>query len=80
MCGWAYGPIYGCRPEIDLYLSTACRLCCYTGTVHTIAASALESPLALESLLETLLESLLGRLLESLLQRATLERAALRED
>jgi len=54
----------------------ACRLCCFTGTVHTIAASPLDSPLALERLLESLLDSLL----ESLLGRATLERAALRED
>jgi len=40
---------------------TACSLRCYTGTVHTIAENTLESPLALESLPESLLESLLER-------------------
>jgi hypothetical protein len=49
--------------------------CCFTGTVHTIAASLHESPLAIERLLWSLLESLLEGLLESLL-----ERAALREE
>jgi hypothetical protein len=49
--------------------------CCYTGSVHTIAASLHESPLAIESLLKSLLERLLESLLESLL-----ERAALREE
>jgi hypothetical protein len=49
---------------------TACSLRCYTGTVHTIAESPLESPLALESLLESLLE-------RAALERAALERAAL---
>jgi len=44
--------------------------CCYTGTVHTIAASLHESPLEIESLLYSLLESLL----ESLLQRAALRK------
>jgi len=44
---------------------TACSLRCYTGTVHNIAESPLESSLALESLLE------------SLLARDALERAAL---
>jgi len=38
--------------------------CCYTGTVHTIAASLNESPLAIESLLKSLLESVLETLLE----------------
>jgi len=33
---------------------TACSLRCDTGTVHTIAESPLESPLALDSLLEFL--------------------------
>ena len=47
---------------------TACSLRCYTGTVHTIAASPHENPLALESLLESLLE------------RAAFERAALWEE
>jgi len=32
---------------------------CYTGTVHTIAASLHESPLAIESLFDSLLDSLL---------------------
>jgi len=50
-------------------------VCCHTGTVHTIAASRHESPLAIESLLESLLKSLLESLLESLV-----ERAALREE
>ena len=51
MCAWAYGTIYGCRPEMDLYLPvfTACSLRFYTGTVHTIATSLHESPLAIES-------------------------------
>jgi hypothetical protein len=49
--------------------------CCFTGTVHTIAASLHESPLAIESLLWSLLESLLESLRERLL-----ERAALREE
>jgi len=35
---------------------TACSLRCYTGTVHTIAVSPHESPLAIESLLDSLLE------------------------
>jgi len=43
---------------------------CYTG--HTIAASPLYSPLALESLLDSLLDSLL--------ERAAFERAALQEE
>jgi len=34
---------------------------CFTGTVHTIAASLHESPLAIQSLLKSLLESLLER-------------------
>jgi hypothetical protein len=46
---------------------TGCSLRCYTGTVYTIAASSLYSPLALESLLG------------SLLDRAAFETAALRE-
>jgi hypothetical protein len=52
---------------------TAWSLRCYTS--HTIAASPLYSPLALESLLENLLDSMLG----SLLERAALDKAALRE-
>jgi hypothetical protein len=55
-------------------------LLCYTRTVHTIAASQLYSPLALESLLERLLDSLLGSLLGSLLERAALDKATLREE
>jgi len=35
--------------------------CCYTGTVHTIAVSLCESPLAIESQLLSLIESLLER-------------------
>ena len=58
----------------------AWSLRCYTRTVHTIAASPLYSPLALESLLESLLDSLLGSLLGSLLERAALDKAALREE
>jgi hypothetical protein len=49
---------------------TTCSLRCYTGTID---ASPLESPLALESLLESLLE-------RAALERATLERAALRKE
>jgi len=49
--------------------------CCYTGSIHTIAASLHESPLAIEILLKSLLESLHESLLECLL-----ERAALREE
>jgi hypothetical protein len=45
---------------------TACSLRCYTGTIHTIAASPHLSPQALESLLESLLDSLIESLLESL--------------
>jgi hypothetical protein len=56
---------------------TACSLRCYTGTVHTIAASLLESPQVLESLLDGLAESLLER---ATLERAALERAALRKE
>ena len=46
----------------------ACSLRCYTGTVHTIAASPHLSPQARESLLESPLESLLNSLTESLLE------------
>jgi hypothetical protein len=60
---------------------TARSLRCFTG--HTIAASQLYSPLALESLLENLLESLLESLLDSmlgsLLERAALDKATPRE-
>jgi len=77
MYAWAYGPIYGLRPEMDLPVVTAWSLRCYTS--HTIAASPLYSPLALESLLESLLDSLLDSLLGSLLGRAALDKAALQE-
>ena len=53
----------------SLPVVTAWRLHCYrTGTVHTIAASPLYRPLALESLLECLIDSLLGSLLGRLLE------------
>jgi hypothetical protein len=63
MCACAYGTIYGWRPEMDLYLSLLPAV---------FAASPLESPLALGSLLQSLLKSLL--------ERAVLERAVLREE
>jgi hypothetical protein len=50
-------------------------VCCYTGSVHTMAASLHESPLAIESLLKSPLESLHQSLLQNLH-----ERAALREE
>jgi hypothetical protein len=62
---------------IPIPVFTACSLRCYTGTIHTIAASPLESPLALENLLESLLDSLPER---AALERAALERAALRQE
>jgi hypothetical protein len=81
MCIWAYGTIYGWRCEAYLYLSLLRALCCYTGKIDNIAASQLESQLAIESLLESLFESmlehLLERQLESLLERAALEKATL---
>jgi hypothetical protein len=43
-----------------------------TGTIHTLAASPLESPLAIESLLYSLLESLHDSLFDSLLERVAL--------
>jgi hypothetical protein len=46
--------------------------CCYTQTVHTVAASLHESPLAIECLLKIPLESLLKSRLESLIERAEL--------
>jgi hypothetical protein len=61
---------------------TARSLRCCTG--HTIAASPLYSPLAIESLLksqlESQLETLLDSLLGSLLERAALDKATLREE
>jgi hypothetical protein len=70
MCAYAYGMIYGCQPEMDLYLSFGA--CCSTATVYTIAVSVHDSPLAIESLLYSLLESLLESLIGSLLQRAAI--------
>jgi len=49
-------------------VDTAWSLLLYSGTVHTIAVGPLYSPLALESLLESLLE------------RVVLDKAALREE
>jgi len=57
---------------------TACSLRCFTGTIHTIAASPLQSPLALESLLQSLLER--AALERAALERTAFERAALREE
>jgi hypothetical protein len=57
---------------------TTCSLRCFTGTIHTIAASPLESPLALESLLQSLLER--AALERAALERTAFERAALREE
>jgi len=77
MCGWANGPIYCLRPEMDLPLITAWSLHHYTG--QTITVSPLYSTLALESLLESPLGSMLDSLLGSLLEKATLEKATLWE-
>ena len=49
----------------------------FPGTIYTIAASPLVSPLALESLLESLFQSLLER---AALERTAFERAVLREE
>jgi hypothetical protein len=57
MCVWAYGTIYGWRPEIDLYLSLLPAVFTVIPVLYTVSLSPLESPLALESLLESLLES-----------------------
>jgi hypothetical protein len=65
MYAWAYGTIFGWRPEMDLYQSLLPAVFAAIPLLYTIA----ESPL--ECLLESLLESLLGSLLE---------RAALREE
>jgi len=56
MCAWAYGTIYGWRPEIDLYLPLLLAVFAAIPVLYTIAESPLESPLAPESLLESLLE------------------------
>jgi hypothetical protein len=72
MCAWAYGTIYGCRPEMDLYLSLLPAVFAVIPVLYTIAASLHESPLAIDYLLYSLLESLL--------ERAAFERAALREE
>jgi hypothetical protein len=84
MCAWAYGTIYGWRPEMDQYLSLLPGVFADIPVLYTVSLSPLESPLALESLLESLLGSLLdsmlgsllGSLLDSLLERATLESRA----
>jgi hypothetical protein len=59
MCAWAYGTIYGWRPEMDLYQSSLPAVFADIPVRYTIA----ESPV--ESLLESLFESLLEGLLES---------------
>jgi hypothetical protein len=52
---------------------TAYSLRCYTSTVHPITASPLQSPLELQSLLDSLLET-------AALESTALESAALREE
>jgi hypothetical protein len=64
---WTYIRLAAGDESIPVF--TACSLRCYTGTVHTIAASPLDSPLALESLLE-----------RAALDKAALDKAALREE
>jgi len=61
MYTWAYGTIYGWRPEMDLYQSSLPAVFAAIPVLYTIA----------ESLLESLLESLFECLLESLLERAS---------
>ena len=56
MCAWAYGTIYGWQPEVDLYLSPLPGVFAVIPVLYIIAESLLESPLVLESLLESLLE------------------------
>jgi len=69
---------------ILVFTARSLRSC--TGTVHTIAPSLHESPLAIESLLKSLLEWLLGSLYEraaferAAFERAAFERPALREE
>jgi len=65
MYAWAYGTIYGWRPEIDLYQSSLPADLAAILVLYPIA----ESPV--ESLLESLLESLFECQLESLLERAS---------
>jgi len=65
MCAWAYGTIYGWRPEMDLYQSSLPAVFAAIPVRYTIAESAVES------LLESLLESLFESLLESLLERSS---------
>jgi len=67
---WNYMPLPARDGPILVFTA-----CCYTGTVHPIAASLHESPLVIESLLSSLLDTVLQSLLENLL-----ERAALREE
>jgi hypothetical protein len=52
---WAYGTIYGWRPEMDLYQSSLPAVFAAIPLLYTIADSPLES--LLESPLESLLES-----------------------
>jgi len=59
MCAWAYGTIYGWRPEMDLYQSSLPAVFAAIPVLYTIAESPLES--LLESLFKSLLESLLER-------------------
>jgi sorbitol-specific phosphotransferase system component IIC len=69
---------------MDLYLSLLPAVFAVIPVRYTIAATLHESPLAIEyllySLLGSLLEGLLESPLESLLERATFERAVLREE
>jgi hypothetical protein len=65
---WNYVPLPARDGPILVFTA-----CCYTGTVHTIAASLHESPLAIEPLLKSLLDGLRQSLLESLLERAVLQ-------
>ena len=85
MCAWAYGTIYGWRPEMDLYQSSLPAVFAAILVLYTIAESPLERLLVslLESLLKILFESLLESLLESLFEsllESLLERASHREE
>jgi hypothetical protein len=65
MYAWAYGTIYGWRPEMDLYQSSLPAVFAAIPLLYTIA----DSPL--EILLESLLESRFECLHESLRERAS---------
>ena len=93
MGAWAYGTIYGWRPEMDLFQSALPAAFAAIPVLYTIAESPLGSLLErllerlFESLLESLLASLFERLLESLLEslfesllESLLERASHREE